>query len=60
MPFSFDFGGFDPSAFGGFSGGDASQPQRPTRDRKPRKPKRTAITRTHIKLGLTLQFAQAY
>lgn len=37
MPFSFDFGGFDPSAFGGFSGGDASQPQRPKRERKPRK-----------------------
>ena len=48
MPFSFDFGGFDPSAFGGFSGGDASQPQRPKRERKP------------INLGVTLLFGLGY
>lgn len=57
MPFSFDFGGFDPSAFGGFSGGDASQPQRPKRERKPRKAIGNAFTRTLINLGVTLLFA---
>ena len=51
MPFSFDFGGFDPSAFGGFSGGDASQPQRPKRERKPRKAIGNAFTRTLINLA---------
>ena len=60
MPFSFDFGGFDPSAFGGFSGGDASQPQRPKRERKPRKAIGTAFTRTLINLGVTLLFGLGY
>ena len=60
MPFSFNFGGFDPSAFGGFSGGDASQPQRPRRERKPRKAIGNAFTRTLINLGVTLLFALAY
>ena len=60
MPFSFDFGGFDPSAFGGFSGGDASQPQRPKRERKPRKAIGNAFTRTLINLGVTLLFGLWY
>lgn len=60
MPFSFDFGGFDPSAFGGFSGGDASQPQRPKRERKPRKAIGNAFTRTLINLGVTLLFGLGY
>lgn len=60
MPFSFDFGGFDPSAFGGFSGGDASQPQRPKQERKPRKAIGNAFTRTLINLGVTLLFGLGY
>ena len=60
MPFSFDFGGFDPSAFGGFGGGDASQPQRPRRERKPRKAIGNAFTRTLINLGVTLLFGLGY
>ena len=60
MPFSFDFGGFAPSAFGGFSGGDASQPQRPKRERKPRKAIGNAFTRTLINLGVTLLFGLGY
>ena len=60
MPFSFNFGGFDPSAFGGFSGGDASQPQRPKRERKPRKAIGNAFTRTLINLGVTLLFGLGY
>ena len=60
MPLSFDFGGFDPSAFGGFSGGDASQPQRPKRERKPRKAIGNAFTRTLINLGVTLLFGLGY
>ena len=60
MPFSFDFGGFDPSAVGGFSGGDASQPQRPKRERKPRKAIGNAFTRTLINLGVTLLFGLGY
>lgn len=60
MPFSFDFGGFDPSAFGGFSGGGASQPQRPKRERKPRKAIGNAFTRTLINLGVTLLFGLGY
>lgn len=60
MPFLFDFGGFDPSAFGGFSGGDASQPQRPKRERKPRKAIGNAFTRTLINLGVTLLFGLGY
>ena len=60
MPFSFNFGGFDPGAFGGFSGGDASQPQRPKRERKPRKAIGNAFTRTLINLGVTLLFGLGY
>ena len=57
---SFNFVGFDPSAFGGFSGGDASQPQRPRRERKPRKAIGNAFTRTLINLGVTLLFGLGY
>lgn len=60
MPFSFNFGGFDPGAFGGFSGEDASQPQRPRRERKPRKAIGNAFTRTLINLGATLLFGLGY
>ena len=60
MPFSFDFGGFDPSAFGGFSGGDASQPQRPKRARKPRKAIGNAFTRTLINIVVTLVVGLGY
>ena len=60
MPFSFNFGGFDPSAFGGFGGGDASQPQRPKRERKPRKAIGNAFTRTLINLAVTLVFGLIY
>ena len=54
MPFSFNFGGFDPSSFGGFGGGDDSQPQRPRRERKPRKAIGNAFTRTLINLAPSL------
>ena len=60
MPFSFNFGGFDPSSFGGFGGGDDSQPQRPRRERKPRKAIGNAFTRTLINLGVTLLFGLGY
>ena len=60
MPFSFNFGGFDPSSFGGFGGGDDSQPQRPRRERKPRKAIGNAFTRTLINLAVTLLFGLGY
>ena len=60
MPFTFNFGGFDPSAFGGFGGGETSQPQRPRRERKPRKAIGNAFTRTLINLGVTLLFGLGY
>ena len=59
MPFTFNFGGFDPGAFG-FGGGDGSQPQRPQRQRKPRKAIGNALTRTLINLGVTLLFGLGY
>ena len=59
MPFSFNFGGFDPGAFG-FGGGDDSQPQRPRRERKPRKAIGNAFTRTLINLAVTLVFGLGY
>ena len=59
MPFTFNFGGFDPGSFGGFGGGDASQ-QGPTRQRKPRKAIGNAFTRTLINLGVTLLFGLGY
>lgn len=62
MPFSFNFGGFDPSQFqGGFQGSGEGQPfQRPQRARKPRKAIGNAFTRTLINLGVTLVFALGY
>ena len=61
MPFSFNFGGFDPGSFGGFGGGgENSQPQRPKRERKPRKAIGNAFTRTLINLGVTLLFGLGY
>ena len=59
MPFTFNFGGFDPGAFG-FGGGDGSQSQRPQRQRKPRKAIGNAFTRTLINLGVTLLFGLGY
>ena len=59
MPFSFNFGGFDPGAFG-FGGGDGSQSQRPQRQRKPRKAIGNAFTRTLVNLGVTLLFGLGY
>ena len=66
MPFTFQFGGFDPNAFGGgfnpgggFSGaGDAAQ--RPRKARRPRKPIGNALTRTLINIAVTLVFALGY
>ncbi len=64
MPFTFNFGGFDPSAFGGAfnPGGEgaAPPPPRPKRDRKPRKPIGNAFTRTLINLAVTLVFGAIY
>ena len=63
MPFSFHFGGFDPSQFqGGFQGGEAGEAftQRPKKPRKPRKAIGNAFTRTLINLGVTLVFALGY
>ena len=60
MPFSFNFGGFDPGAFGFGSGEDASSSQRPQRERKPRKAIGNAFTRTLINLGVTLLFGLGY
>ena len=65
MPFTFQFGGFDPNAFGGgfnpgggFSGaGDAAQ--RPARPPS-RKPIGNALTRTLINIAVTLVFALGY
>ena len=50
MPFTFNFGGFNPGDFGGFNGaegqGDAGYtPPRPKKARKPRKPIGNAFTR---------------
>ena len=61
MPFSFNFGGFDPSSFGGFGGGSGDgDAQRPSRDRKPRKAIGNAFTRTLINLAVTLVFGLGY
>ncbi|MDD3346647.1 CvpA family protein [Oscillibacter sp.] len=68
MPFSFNFGGFDPNAFGGgfnpggFPGKDSSAvpPQQPQRPRKPRKAIGNAFTRTLINLGVTLAAGLVY
>lgn len=61
MPFSFNFGGFNPGDFSGFGGfqdeGAAPPPKKP---RKPRKAIGNAFTRTLINLGVTLVFALVY
>ena len=46
MPFTFNFGGFNPGDFG--QGGE-----RPQRERKPRKPIGTPVTRTLINIAVT-------
>ena len=61
MPFSFNFGGFNPGDFSGFGGfqdeGAAPPPKKP---RKPRKAIGNAFTRTLINLGVTLLFGLGY
>ena len=59
MPFSFNFGGFDPSAFGGGAAGGFT-PQRPRKERKPRKAIGNAFTRTLINIVVTLVVGLAY
>ena len=65
MPFSFNFGGFNPGDFGGFNGADGQgnagyTPPRPKKERKPRKAIGNAFTRTLINLAVTLVFGLAY
>ena len=63
MPFTFNFGGFNPGDFGfGEEGQGAGTPppQRPRKEKKPRKPIGNAFTRTLINLGVTLLFGLAY
>ena len=60
MPFSFNFGGFDPSAFQGGEGADFTPPPRPERPRKERKPIGNAFTRVLINLVVTLLFGLGY
>ena len=63
MPFTFNFGGFNPADFGfgeGPQGEGTPPPQRPKKARKPRKPIGNAFTRTLINLGVTLLFGLAY
>ena len=62
MPFTFNFGGFNPGDFGFGEGGQGAgtpPPQRPRKERKPRKPIGNAFTRTLINLGVTLLFGLA-
>ena len=67
MPFTFNFGGFDPRMFQGFqgaqgqtAGGDGAPTPPPKKERKPRKPIGNAFTRTLINIGVTLVFALVY
>ena len=67
MPFTFNFGGFDPGMFQGFqgtqgqaAGGDGAPTPPPKKERKPRKPIGNAVTRTLINIGVTLVFALVY
>lgn len=60
MPFSFNFGGFDPSAFQGGEGAGFTPPPRPERPRKERKPIGNAFTRVLINLLVTLVFGLGY
>jgi len=68
MPFTFNFGGFDPQMFRGFQGaqnqapggeGESAAPP-PRKDCKPRKAIGNAFTRTLINIGVTLVFALGY
>lgn len=66
MPFTFQFGGFDPGAFGGgfnpgsFQGGASGPSPRPRRARKPRRAVGNAFSRTILNLAVTLVFGLAY
>ena len=67
MPFTFNFGGFDPQMFRGFqgaqgqaAGGEETYTPPPKKERKPRKPIGIAFTRTLINVGVTLVFALVY
>ena len=66
MPFTFQFGGFDPGAFGGgfnpgsFQGGASGPSPRPRRARKPRRAVGNAFSRTVINLVVTLVFGLVY
>ncbi len=53
MPFTFNFGGFNPGDFG--QGGE-----RPQRERKPRKPIGTPVTRTLINIAVTALVGLVY
>ena len=58
MPFTFNFGGFNPGGAGADGGQpDFSQFQREKKPRKPRKAIGNAFTRTLINLAVTLVFA---
>ena len=62
MPFSFNFGGFNPGDFSGF-GGYQSGESAPPPQKKPKKPRKAignAFTRTLINLGVTLLFGLGY
>ena len=66
MPFTFNFGGFDPQMFRGFQGAQGQEAggegtyTPPRKERKPRKPIGNAFTRTLINIGVTLVFALVY
>ena len=68
MPFSFNFGGFNPADFAGFGGYQGQQegatppppPPPPKKPRKPRKAIGNAFTRMLINLAVTLVFALGY
>ena len=53
MPFTFNFGGFNPGDFG--QGGE-----RPQRERKPRKPIGTPVTRTLINIAVAALVGLVY
>lgn len=63
MPFTFNFGGFNPEGFnpgGGQGDGGFTPPQRPQKARTPRKPVGNAFTRILINLGVTVLFGLGY
>ena len=53
MPFTFNFGGFNPGDFG-------QEGERPQRERKPRKPIGTPVTRTLINIAVTALVGLVY